>query len=186
MLIKGPTQNENSKPIVMNNCMKEPKAPLTASSDISPMYMGSTVNTPPTANPQRVLAMRNEVTEVAVAHNTNAAMKGAVDISSVFFRPILSAATPATNGPNVAPNGNNEPIQESSSGVMGNGKGFKVVSFEYNLGITGEVQPKAVPQVKAARLPENKRSIVNETNKNKEMLGRDLRDSKKALRFLNR
>lgn len=83
------------------------------------------------------------MTLFAREHKTNASMNGAVEYKSVFFLPIESAAIPATNGPNVAPRGKNEPIHASSSRVIFVGNGFTVVSFEYNFGIMGDVQPNA-------------------------------------------
>lgn len=78
-------------------------------------------------------------------------MNGMTDNRRVFFRPNLSQANPAANGPMEAPRGSNEPIQALSVAVMGFGKGLS--NSEDNFGSSGDVHPKAWPHVKAAKLP---------------------------------
>lgn len=84
-------------------------------------------------------------------------MKGIIAARRVFFRPNLSAAIPAANGPMAAPTGSREPIHVSWDVVSGVGRGLMSLLVSFSFGISGEVQPKAVPQTNAAILAEKKR-----------------------------
>lgn len=81
----------------------------------------------------------------------NAIIKGIELISKLFFLPILSAITPAANGPIAAARGRKEPTHPSCVAVKGLSRGLSSIPF--SLGISGDVQPNAVPQKKEARFP---------------------------------
>lgn len=85
-------------------------------------------------------------------------MKGTMEINSVFFLPNLSAAYPAKKGPIAAPTGNKDPIQDSCSLVRGfDPRGFLSGSISpFSFGISGDVQPNAVPQTKEQMFAETK------------------------------
>lgn len=80
-------------------------------------------------------------------------IKGVIEARRVFFRPNLSAAIPAANGPMAAPTGSREPTHVSWDVVSGKGRGLAAL-VSLSLGISGDVQPNPVPQTKAAMLAE--------------------------------
>lgn len=82
----------------MNNCINEPKAPLTSSLEISPMYIGCTVITNPTPNPCNRRAKHMIHTLLAISNKIQEATKSIVLPNRVHFLPTLSASGPATNG----------------------------------------------------------------------------------------
>lgn len=81
-------------------------------------------------------------------------MKGTLPRSRVFFLPILSAAAPTMNGPKDAPKGKRDPIHPASltETTSLRGDSDKFCSF----GRTGDVHPRVIPHVKAAKFPEKK------------------------------
>src|SRR5699024_3351419 len=92
-----------SWPTTIIKVFKDTKRPRSAGGTTSAMYIGDTIDTPPTATPRKVRAAPSAKMEPAIAHHKEPIMKIAPPISSVLRLPHASAARPATSAPTAAP-----------------------------------------------------------------------------------
>lgn len=81
-------------------------------------------------------------------------------MSTAVFLPKVSAIRPQTSGARTLPNEYRQPIKDMSLAVIGVPKGFMLVSFDWNWGITGDVHTLQVPSTKHVREAEKKHENI--------------------------
>ena len=94
--------------------------PRTCAGDFSEMYMGTTIDTAPTATPRKVRAAASISVEPAKAHHSEPRMKMMPPMIRVMRRPSQSATRPPKSAPMAAPTRSIDVTQPSSAGVMPN------------------------------------------------------------------
>ncbi len=77
--------------------------PRMCGGDISEMYMGTTIDTPPMHTPSSVRAAPSSNADPAAAHHRLPTMKPTAPMSTVARRPIASATRPPAKAPRAAP-----------------------------------------------------------------------------------
>ena len=96
----------------------ETSLPRNFAGDISAMYMGVTIETPPTAIPRKVRAAASAPTPPASAHQTEPRTKRAPPTMSVRRRPSASATAPPPRAPMAAPTSSMDVTSPSCPGDM--------------------------------------------------------------------
>ena len=114
------TRYASSWPTTIISVFRETMRPRTAAGTFSAIYIGTTIETAPTATPKKVRAVASSATDPANAHQMEPAQKITPLTSRVMRLPHQSATRPPSNAPMAAPTSSMAVTRPSSAALMPN------------------------------------------------------------------